>query len=225
MTSWCTRQATSQLLALESTARTIPDKILRVNFHQGLILKVMLHSDILAKEELRSKPRLAKPRSNGPGNDGYLLEDFVDVVVVGEFGGALGGVKVLGVEGSLRERSAGRRNVTTSSVSKSVHEHIRFQDHAGIHGLVVGIKLESMVVGVLPSLLLIPPCLEEIIRAQTSKPVVAGNEGTERQLSWKNPRSKSLIAADVIIKDRDIGLDGGTGAVAVWVLGNNRILG
>lgn len=113
----------------------------------------------------------------------------------------------------------------TRSVAESVHEHTRFQDHAGIHGLVVGIKLESMVVGVLPSLFLIPPRLEEIIRAQTSKAVVAGNKGAERQLPWKNPGSKSLITADVIVKDRDIGLDGGTGAVAVWVLGNNRILG
>jgi hypothetical protein len=116
-------------------------------------------------------------------------------------------------------------DVLTSSVAESVHEHIRFQDHASIHGPVIGIKLESMVVGVLPSLLLIPPPLEEIIRAQTSKAVVAGNEGAERQLPWKDTRSKSPIAADVIIKDRNIGLDGGTGAVAVWVLGNNRVLG
>lgn len=101
-----------QLLALESTARTIPDKFLRVNFLQRAILNVMLHSDILAKEKLCSKPRLAKPRSNGPCNDGNLLEDSVDVVVVWEFRGVLGGVKVLGVESSLRERSAGRRNVT-----------------------------------------------------------------------------------------------------------------
>lgn len=72
----------------------------------------MLHPHIITKEELCSKPRLAKTRSNGPGNDGYLLDDSVDVVVVGKFGGVLGGVKVLGVEGSLRERSAGWRNVT-----------------------------------------------------------------------------------------------------------------
>lgn len=73
----------------------------------------MLHVDSFAKEELGSKSRLPKAGSNRSSDDGEVFLDSVGVIVVGEYGGALRGVKVLGVKSPLGERSAGGRNKTS----------------------------------------------------------------------------------------------------------------